>query len=601
MKIVFKNFALYIFLIISFVSNAQRGAYQNETESVKAERMQWYQDARFGMFIHWGAYSQLDGEYKGKKQKDPKGEWIMRNLKIPVNEYKNEIVSKFNPVNFDAEKWVISAKNAGMKYMVMTTKHHDGFALFKSEITDYNIVDGSDFKRDVIKELSDACRKHGLKFGIYYSQAQDWYQPGGLAPKHRWDKQQDGNWTNYFKTIVKGQVTELLTNYGEISLLWWDSGRATQNKKVADEVGSKLVKLQPNIIVNPRLGGNLKGDFNTFEQVIPGVFDKKYNELCLTHNRSWSFKPSDTNWKSPEFLLQTFVHITSIGGNFLFNVGPDQNGNFPKETTKALQYIGDWMKINSEAIYNTKASPFYKLDFGKATYRTTNGKTKLYLHVTNWPKNKELFVKGLHNKVTSAKILGNDISIKFHTEKEGVLLKNLPFNAPHNAVTVIALEIDEVLNIDPGYIKPSGNRNIVLNPHNALLTIKPQFDCIPTVVGEGKDAYFDNWRNCIPHPRFKNTGNKAHWKVTVSQAGTYKVTAMVATENDKNVVTFQSLKKHKFTLPNTGGMDNFLAVNLGEIKIKKGVNTLTFTGGKKSEIWDFVRLKQIRLEKIIKQ
>jgi alpha-L-fucosidase len=598
----FKNIiSLFIILVIATIYApvfSQRGAYQNESSETKSERMQWYQDARFGMFIHWGAYSQLDGEYKGKKQKDPKGEWIMRNLKIPVDEYALEIAATFNPKNFDADKWVKTAKDAGMKYLVMTTKHHDGFALFDSDVSDFNIVDSSPFKRDVIKELAEACRKYGLKFGIYYSQAQDWHHAGGLAPKNRWDEKQEGEWTDYFESIVKGQVTELFTNYGEISLIWWDSGRQAQDKEVADAVGSELVKLQPDIIVNPRLGGHLKGDFNTFEQVIPAVFNQEYNEICITHNRSWSYKPSDNNWKTPEFLLKTLVHTASMGGNFLFNVGPNQDGEFPKQTTEALKYIGDWIKINGESIYGTQANPFYKLDFGEATIKSKNGKAKLYLFVYNWPEDQELFVKGLHNKPANVSILGSDIKIKTHKEKEGVYLKSLPKEAPDEVVSVIVLEIDKPLKIDAGYIVPSLDESIMLTPLNGLLTIKPQFDCIPTITEKNENAFFDNWKNCYPHPRFKNTGNKAHWKVKILENGVYKVKATVATRNNKNIVSVSGENYMKTSLPDTGGMDIFKEVVIGELKLKKGLNTITFTGGKKDEVWDFVRLNRIVLEKV---
>ena len=593
-----KFITILVWLMFCQLFFAQTGAYQKETKATKATRMQWYQDARFGMFIHWGAYSQLDGEYKGKKQKDPKGEWIMRNLKIPVDEYATEIAGKFNPKHFDADKWAKTAKEAGMKYLVITTKHHDGFALFDSDVSDYNIVDASPFKRDVIKELSDACRRYGLKFGVYYSQAQDWHHPGGLAPKNRWDKKQNGDWVTYFKTIVKGQVTELLSNYGEVSLLWWDSGRATQNKKVADSIAKELVKLQPTIIVNPRLGGNLKGDFNTYEQVIPGVFTKEYNELCLTHNRSWSYKPSDDAWKSPEFLLKTLVHITALGGNFLFNVGPNQDGEFPEQTLKALQYIGDWMKVNGASIYGTQANPFYKLPFGEATLKTNGQKTNLYLHIYNWPKKQKLSVPGLKNNIVSATLLGTNTILKTKKKTNSVEITGLPKEKSHPAVSVLVLEIEEPLHIDAGFIKPSASEELLLTPSNALLTIKPQFDCIPTIIKTNNNTYFDNWKNCIPHPRFKNTGNKAHWKVEIPSKGNYKVIATVATQNNRNVVTFQAKDKVKITLPNTGGMDVFKRVELGEVSLKKGINTLTFAGGKKMETWDFVRLKEIQLLKI---
>lgn len=594
-----RNIALITLFIFIFLNSlpAQQGAYQAETEDTKAERMQWYEDARFGMFIHWGVYSQLDGEYKGVKQKQPKGEWVMRYLKIPVEEYATEIASKFNPKHFDADKWAKSASDAGMKYLVITTKHHDGFALFDSEVSDFNIVDATDFKRDIIKELADACKKYGLKFGIYYSQAQDWHHPGGLAPKQRWDKNQEGEWSEYFRTIVKGQVTELFTNYGEIALVWWDSGRATQNKEVADEVGSELVKLQPSIIVNPRLGGNLKGDFNTYEQVIPGVLVNNYNELCITNNRSWSYKASDLDWKDPAFLLKTMVHMASLGGNFLFNVGPDPDGNFPKQTMEALDYIGHWMETNKEAIYSTKASPFYKLDFGEATMKTEEESTKIYFHVYDWPSDQKLFVPGLHNRITSAYLLQGNQHLKTVTESDGLYITDLPKSAPHDAVSVIVLEIEEPLDIDFGYIKPM-NGDISLTPLNALLTIKPQYDEIPMVVRSNGRVYFDQWKNHFPHPRFKNTGNQAHWKVDVPQKATYKVFAECATENDKNVISLKAGNQLTLTLPDTGGMDNFKSIELGELKLRKGINTITFTGGKKNEIWDFVRLSEINLEKV---
>ncbi len=598
MKKNIKNSSVLIALMIStfFPLFAQGGAYQKETKAEKAARMQWYEAARFGMFIHWGAYSQLDGEYKGKKQIDPKGEWIMRHLEIPVNEYATEIAGKFNPQLFDADKWAKAAHDAGMKYLVITTKHHDGFALFDSKTSSYNIVEASPFGRDVVKEIAEACKQYGLKLGVYYSQAQDWYHPGGLAPENRWDKAQEGEWTDYFRTIVKGQVTELFSNYGEVSLIWWDSGRAAQNKAVADEVGSELVRLQPDIIVNPRLGGKLEGDFNTFEQVIPGVLRQDYNELCITHNRSWSYKPSDNNWKTPDFLLKTMVDMVSLGGNFLFNVGPQPDGDFPPESYAALRYIGDWMQVNGEAIYETDKSPFYKLDFGKATIKTQGDKTKLYLCVYDWPEHQQLLVKGLHNKVSKAYTLDGKRRLSTSATKEGVKVGNLPKAAPHEAVSVVVLEIEEPLKLKAGYVEMDEG-TAELTPLNALLTIKPQFDHIPEIVQNEKQVYFDNWKNNYPHPRFLNTGNQAHWKINVPQSASFEVWAEVATQNDNNIVTLQGNNKIKTQLPDTGGMEHFKKIHLGELKLKKGLQTITFTGGGKDEVWDFVRLGKITLTK----
>jgi alpha-L-fucosidase len=589
------QYIFILFFIATLSKSYSQGAYQTETPTQKTERMQWYTDARFGMFIHWGAYSVLDGEYKGKKQRGPLGEWIMQNLTIPIEDYKKDVVGNFNPTKFDADAWAKSAYDAGMKYMVMTTKHHDGFALFQSDVSDYNIVAQTPFGRDVIKELSEACKKYELKFGVYYSQAQDWYHAGGYTPKKRWDTKQEGNWDTYFETIVKGQVTELFSNYGEISLIWWDSARKIQNNDLANTIGRELVKLQPNIIVNPRLSTTSQMDFQTFEQVIPGVFEKDYNELCLTQNRSWSYKPSDTLWKEPAFLLKTLTHMTSIGGNFLFNVGPKSNGEFPKHAQEALEYIGEWMAVNNEAIYETEKSPFYKLPFGEATMKQIDDKSIIYLHIYDWPSNGRLEVKGLHNTSVSASILGQTSDLKTEKTESGLQISELPKEAPHNAVSVIKLEISEPLKIDIGYIQPSEDHTILLNPESALLTIKPQFDCIPEVAYDGDEPYFRNWQNCIPGRI--DTGNQAHWKVNVTEKGNYKVVAKLSTRVEGNFAMMKVNKPVHTKLPNTGGLDIYQTLDLGTLSLKKGVNTITFSGQRK-KAWDNVQLKTIKLIKI---
>ncbi|PTX62335.1 alpha-L-fucosidase [Kordia periserrulae] len=591
------RFVIVLMLVCIHYNFGQTGAYEKETKAEKAARMQWYTDARFGMFIHWGAYSVLDGEYKGKKQKGALGEWIMFNLKIPVKDYKKDVVGNFNPTEFDADTWVKYAHDTGMKYIVMTTKHHDGFALFQSETSDYNIVAQTPFKRDVIKELSDACKKYGLKFGVYYSQAQDWYHPGGFTPKKRWDNQQEGDYDTYFKTIVKGHVTELFSNYGEISLIWWDSARKVQNKELANEIGRELVKLQPNIIVNPRLSPTSQKDFQTFEQVIPGILTEDYNELCLTQNRSWSYKPSDTNWKEPAFLLKTLTHMVSIGGNFLFNVGPKPDGTFPQQAIEALQYIGDWMEVHNEAIYQTKASPFYKLPFGEAALKSENGQHSIYLFVYEWPKDGTLDVLGIKNNIASVSILGQKNTISVTNTANGIRISDLPKKAPHEAVSVIKIQISESLQIDEGYVKPNLDNTIQLTPLNALLTIKPQYDCIPFVAYHNDEPYFANWKNCIPTTK-KNTGNKAHWKIEVAKKGRYKVNLRYATKVAGNIITLKNKQRLHVKLPNTNGLTNFQSFELGEIELTKGINTLTLTGGKKNELWDEIQIQSLELIKL---
>lgn len=584
-----------ILVLLTFMMLSCIAQNQTITSEDSLNKMTWYEDARFGLFIHWGAYSQLDGEYKGEKQKDPKGEWIMRNLKIPVEEYATEISAKFNPDHFDADEWVKDAFDAGIKYIVITTKHHDGFALFHSKISNYNVVDHSPFRRDIIAELAEACEKYGMRLGVYYSQAQDWYHPGGLDMKNRWDKKQDGDWNKYFNTIAKPQVLELLNNYKPVDIIWFDSKRATVNMDLAKDFEEQLKKEYPSLILNPRL---YKGDFNTYEQVIPGELNEGYHELCITHNRSWSFKKSDADWKEPQFMLKTLIHMASLGGNFLFNVGPNPDGTFPPETKKALSYIGDWMKVNKESIYGTSKNPFYKLDFGTATVKKLeDNRYKVYLHIFDWPENQEIIIKGLNNSINAAYMLDGNKALKYKKFDEGIKIIGLPPLPPHEAVSVIVLEINEPLDVTPGYLEFE-NDSISLKPKNALMTMMPQFDDIPVVVEKQNFSYFDNWKSKYPNHRFKNTGNQAHWKIIVPENGSYKLWLHCATQTNTNVIQVSSKQSLKTTLPNTGGMDIFQNIYLGEIRLDKGLQTLTLTGGQKMEVWDYVRIGNITLERI---
>ncbi|MDP4226940.1 MAG: alpha-L-fucosidase, partial [Bacteroidota bacterium] len=370
---------------------------QTETPQQKSARMKWWNEARFGMFIHWGIYSVPGGIWNGKEIPGI-GEWIMNRAKIPVADYA-KFAEQFNPVKFNADKWVSLAKAAGVKYIVITTKHHDGFAMFKSEASSYNIVDASPFKRDVIKELAEACAKHDMKLGFYYSQAQDWHQPGGAAAGGHWDKAQDGSMDEYIDKIVVPQVHEILTKYGPVAVLWWDTP-VDMNKERAEKIHN-LLKLQPNIITNNRLGGGFAGDLETPEQSIPatGIPGKNW-ESCMTMNDTWGFKKKDNNWKSTEKLIRNLIDIASKGGNYLLNVGPTPEGLIPDSSVVRLKEMGEWLKSYGASIYATTASPFPYLKWGRCTRKGNI----LYLHVFNWPNNGILNVP-LKNQVNRAYLL----------------------------------------------------------------------------------------------------------------------------------------------------------------------------------------------------
>ena len=333
-----------------------------ETKIQRDNRMAWWRDAKFGMFIHWGIYSVPAGNYDGKPVPGI-GEWIMNKAKIPVATYA-EYATQFDPVQFNADRWVLAAQNAGMKYIVITAKHHDGFAMFHTQASPFNIYDATPFHRDPLKELAIACRKHGVRLGFYYSQCQDWHQPGGEIIGGSWDQAQLGNFDDYLNKIAIPEVHELLSNYGKISVLWWDTPTAAMTYDRAAKLSALLV-LQPGIISNNRLGGGFPGDTETPEQGIPahGVPGHDW-ESCMTMNDTWGFKTDDQNWKSTETILHNLVDIASKGGNYLLNVGPNSEGLMPAPSLERLAAVGDWMKVNGESIYGTRGTPF-GMEFGK--------------------------------------------------------------------------------------------------------------------------------------------------------------------------------------------------------------------------------------------
>jgi len=439
-------------------------AKTNSISDTQDKKMEWWRDARFGMFIHWGVYAVPAGVYHGEEQKHGGAEWIMNRMKIPVTEYQ-AYAKEFNPVKFNADEWVKMAKDAGMKYIIITAKHHDGFAMFKSTASKWNIVDATPYGKDVLKELAGACKKEGIKLGFYYSQAQDWNNPGGAASRKpaiegwknpdsvridTYTKANNGHWdalqttasmSDYIDKVAVPQVNELLTNYGDVAVLWWDTPT-----NMTDEFAEKfqpILKSHPNIITNDRLKRpNFPGDFKTPEQKIPTLseLDGKDWETCMTMNGTWGYRTSDHKWKSSQILIRNLIDITSKGGNYLLNVGPKADGEFPKESIDRLKEIGNWMKVNHEAIYGTFASPLKPFDWGRCTTKDLKGNSILYLSVFNWPTNAMLSIEGVNNDVLSAKLLANG-TILTVKKTQDVLIIDLPANALDKIATVIKIEL----------------------------------------------------------------------------------------------------------------------------------------------------------------
>jgi alpha-L-fucosidase len=404
-----------------------------ETPAQRDARMAWWREAKFGLFIHWGVYAVPAGKYGDRTNY---GEWIMNSAKIPVATYR-EFAGQFNPVKYNPELWVKIAKDAGMKYIVITSKHHDGFALYPSAASKWNIADAAPYKKDLLGPLVSAAKGEGLKIGFYYSQSQDWNNPGGAKSGFKegegWDDAHKGDYDEYLKNVAVPQTREILTRY-PIDILWWDTPMHMTPERAAPLAA--LTKLRPGLIMNNRLGGGFGGDTATPEQFVPVTGYPGDWETCMTLNNHWGYNAYDHNWKSSTDLIRKLADICAKGGNFLLNVGPTAEGEFPPACVERLQAVGQWLRVNGEAIYGTSRSPFPYLPWGVATRK---GGT-LYLHVFDWPKDGKLVVP-LSNKAKSASLLasGEKLSV---TSADGKLVIKVPATAPDAAASVVALQIE---------------------------------------------------------------------------------------------------------------------------------------------------------------
>jgi alpha-L-fucosidase len=482
-------------------------------DSSRDQYLEWFREAKFGMFIHWGPYSRLAGEWNGQKLASSRqAEWIMKYLQIPVNEYR-DLAHKFNPVRFNAKECVQLAKKTGMKYIVITAKHHDGFAMYHSKVTKYNIVDWTGFGRDPLKELSDACAEEGIKFCVYYSHREDWDHPGGYG--NDWDYENDWGdnffpkekFNKYLEEKAKPQLRELLTGYGPVGLVWFDRGMYTP------EQGREFVKivndLQPACLTNSRIGNynqELLGDYQSLgDNGMPRGGLGEYWETPQTLNRTWGFNKFDTLWKSPENVIQRLVEIVSAGGNYLLNIGPTGEGEIPKATVDIFNKVGPWVQRNAEGIYGTSANPFPAIPWGNTTVRGS----KIYLFVRDWPKDKVLSLPGLKNVVKSACFLidkSTKLSVK---QDEYATYIDLPLSPPDYPVTVVVLETEGNPLVDPALNIQDTSGKIELN--------------YLTAITHGKAKTRFNRKGSFHISKWKGPDDNVDWILQVNNPGIFKV------------------------------------------------------------------------------
>lgn len=558
---------------------------KDEATLKQDEKMEWWRDARFGMFIHWGLYAEPAGEWKGK-QIPGISEWIMARAEIPVKEYE-KLAETFNPEKYDAEAWVTLAKNAGMKYIVITSKHHDGFAMFHSIASNYNIVDATPFDRDPLKELADECKKQGIRLGFYYSQAQDWREPGGTyfnieEGKPHWDKDLVREpLMNYINEKALPQVKEILENYGGLDILWWDTPRGMTEESA--QVLQNEVDKYPKLLTNNRLYRPWPGDFSTPEQHVPPTGLDYDWEVCMTMNTSWGYKWFDNEWKSVKTLIQMLVDVASKGGNLLLNVGPTAEGLIPDSSIVRLEQIGQWMKLNSESIYGTSASPFFKLPWGRCTQKVVDGNTLLYLHVFNWPKDEVLRVPGLKSKISDVYLLSNPKQKFAWKFEDGDALIHTPtviFDPINTVVVVKTKSKPEITSNMPSLV----NGKIVL-PADFADIHNPGYGTHAVLEGTGEKSVIRNWIDARV---------RIEWMFNVTEPGTYKITGLIKanTPCSINLAVGEQITKAEIQPTN----DTFEIIQLGEIQITESGNQLISITPEK-ENWNEIELMNVELIK----
>ncbi|WP_167859194.1 alpha-L-fucosidase [Paenibacillus cymbidii] len=418
---------------------------QNESEA----KLAWWREARFGLFVHWGLYAVPAGVWDGEPQPSV-GEWIMKRARIPVKEYER-LAERFNPVRFDAQEWVNLAREAGMKYIVITAKHHDGFAMFRSASSGFNIADATPFGRDPLRELADACATAGIKLCFYYSQYQDWHHPDAAGNDWDYPDEAGKRFDRYMEEKALPQMRELMTGYGPIGLIWYDTPMAITADQ-SRQFAAAVRELQPDCLLNSRVGHGYHDYVSTGDNQVPAdVFDVDW-EVPATMNHTWGYKERDTQWKPAAELIRLLIDVNRKGGNFLLNVGPRADGTIPEASADILREIGRWLRTNGEAIYGTAPCPTfpYKLQWGEMTYRPG----KLYLHFFTWrPGGIVLF--GLQNRVKRAYLLADpdrEVNVQQFpsdaTQKLNRMRIDLPPEAPDPAVSVVVLEFEGELGVD---------------------------------------------------------------------------------------------------------------------------------------------------------
>lgn len=532
-----------------------------ETPAERDARMAWFRDARFGMFVHWGLYALPAGEWNGKVFKDP-SEWLMCWADASRAEYE-PLAAKFNPVDYNPAEWVRIAKDAGMKYVVITSKHHDGFCLFDTQATNYDAVDASPHGQDLLKPLADECRKQGLHFCTYYS-IMDWHHPTQVHGPNGWSPttvapENKAEYVQYMKT----QLAELI-NSCDPEVLWFDGEWCEWwTEEDGRALYAYLRNLKPSLIINNRVGKGRQGlngfnkgdqtysgDFGTPEQEIPakGVPGVDW-ESCMTMNGSWGFHQHDANWKSADTLIKNVVDTASKGGNYLLNVGPTAAGKIPPESVERLAAIGQWIRVNGDAIYGTTASPCRAPDWGRVTRKGD----RLFLHVFDWPSDGRLELPINVASVGAARLLADPSRALTAEPTEAGIAVQLTGAAPDEICSVVELEFSG----EPTEIP----KRTVRGPDGSLVLAAQEANHTGLLFVEsiGGEHNLGNWTDANDH---------ADWEFSELPPGRYAVTVEVAAPSAARLQAVVDDQEVAGDITPTGNFDTFAVQSLGELEIK---------------------------------
>jgi alpha-L-fucosidase len=567
----------------------------------KDERLAWWRDARFGMFIHFGLYSTPAGTWDGKPVGGV-GEWLLQNARIDPIAYEKTLLPQFNPSKFDAREWARIAKDAGMGYVVITTKHHDGFALWDSAASDYDVM-ATPFRRDIMRELADAVRAEGLRMCWYHS-IMDWHHPD-YQPRREWDARPvDPQSFPRYVDFMFAQLKELLTKYGDIGILWFDGEwEGTWNHDWGKKTDDFVRLLQPRIIVNNRVDSgragmegfsadeHARGDYGTPEQTIPpnGMPGKDW-ETCMTMNDTWGYKASDSNWKSARTMIRMLCDIASKGGNFLLNVGPKGDGTIPAESVERLRRMGAWMRVNGEAIRGTTASPFPKqFPWGRVTMRSLHGQwqdvTRLYLHVFDWPADGTLRLDGIANEAFAPKVLGaDDRTPSVARDGDSLVVTGLGAAPVDPDCTVVSLGVHGTPRVQAFMVRPAADGTVACMAADAIVTGSIQY--------EDRFANLGWWRDMA---------SEARWPVRLAGPGTFDATIDYAASAECGGTAEwmvrsggKAVASGTAELPGRTGWGDFATVSLGRVDLPVGDCEFVVKARRKNGD-SFINLRSVRM------